>query len=278
MLSTLPVPKTVRDVQAFLDFINLYAEFIPISTHLKAPLYNLTIGKKGINKVSLNVDEPAIFHRLKRALCFDPQLAHPDFSKQFVVHINASKFAVGDMLLQLSDDIIERPIVFFVKKLLSPKQNYSTFERECLALVSAVTHFLVYLVARPFVLRIDHTTLTWLFSKDPIASARNWIETLLEYPIVVEDIKGTENTIADVLSHFKSNAVDQILPPELANGIISYKCPVSDTDRLELRTYLLNELCADTTIARVLRCIDADCKPNADQIELNLSLQQYLDV
>ena len=55
--------------------------------------------------------------------------------------------------------------------------------------------------------------------------------------MVVEYIKGTENTIADVLSRFKGNAVDQIVPPELANGTISFPCPVSDADRLELRTY-----------------------------------------
>ena len=37
----------MRDVQSFLGFINFYAEFIPNSTHLTAPLYNLTVGKKG---------------------------------------------------------------------------------------------------------------------------------------------------------------------------------------------------------------------------------------
>ena len=113
---------------------------------------------------------------------------------------------------------------------MSPQQNYSTFERECLAIVAAVTQFCVYLLARPFVLRTDHKALTWLFSNKPKASARisSWIATLLEYPIVVEYIKGTENTIADVLSRFTRHAVDQMVPPELANGTISFVCPVSD--------------------------------------------------
>ena len=80
---------------------------------------------------------------------------------------------------------------------------------------------------------------------------------MLEYPIVVEYIRGTKNTIADVLSRFKGHAVDQVVPPELANGTISFTCPASDADRLELRTHLLNEQRADPTIARVMRCIDA---------------------
>ena len=115
VLSTWQVPETVRDFQSFLGFINFYGEFIPNSTHLTALLYNLTVGKKGTDKVSLNADELAGFQSLKRALCSGPQLAHPDLSKQFVVHTGASKFAVGVVLFQRSDDGIESPIFYFLR-------------------------------------------------------------------------------------------------------------------------------------------------------------------
>ena len=81
-----------------------------------------------------------------------------------------------------------------------------------------------------------------------------------------------------MLLRFKGHAVDQIVPPELANETISFACPASDTHRLELRTQWLNEQRVDPRIARVMRCIDAVCKPDADELELNPSLQQYLDV
>ena len=68
VLSTWPVPDTVRDVQSFLRFINFYGELIPNSSHLTAPLYSLTVGKKGTDKVTLNADELAVFQSLKRAL------------------------------------------------------------------------------------------------------------------------------------------------------------------------------------------------------------------
>ena len=113
VLSTWPVPETVRDVQSFYGYINFYGEFIPNSTHLTEPLYSLTIGKKGTVKVTLNADELAVFQSLKRALCSDPQLAHPDLSKQFVVYTDASKYPVGAVLLQRSDDGIEHHIYFF---------------------------------------------------------------------------------------------------------------------------------------------------------------------
>ena len=103
------------------------------------------------------------------------------------MHTDASKFAVGAVLLQRSDDGIEHPISFFSKKLLSPQQNYSTFERECLVIVVAVTLSRVYLLARPFVLLTNHKSLTLLLSTEPTAIARisSWIATVLEYPIVV---------------------------------------------------------------------------------------------
>ena len=270
----------MRDVQSFLGFIPIYGEFISNSTHLTAPLYHRTVGKKGTDKVSLNADELAVFQSLKPGLCSNPQLTHPDLLKQFVVHTDASKYAVGAVLVQRSNDNIERLISFYLKKLLSPQLNYSMFERECLAIVAAITHLRVYLLARPFVRRTDHKALTWLFSKEPKAIARisSWIARLLEYSMVVEYIKGTENTNADVLSRFKNYVVDQIVPPALANGTISFACPASEADRLELTTNWLNEQRGDLTTSRVMRCIDAVFKPDADELELNPYHQQYLDV
>ena len=90
--------------------------------------------------------------------------------------------------------------------------------------------------------------------------------------MVVEYIKGTENTIADVLSRFKGHAVDKNVPPELANGTISCACP-SDANSLELQTHWLNEHRSDSTITRMMRCIDALCKPDAVEIELNPAFQ-----
>ena len=81
-----------------------------------------------------------------------------------------------------------------------------------------------------------------------------------------------------MLSRFKGHAVDKIVPPELANSTILFACPASDADLLELRIHWINEQRADPTIARVMHCFEAFCKPDADELELNPSFQQYLDV
>ena len=46
VLSTWPVPATVRDVQSFLGFVNFFGDYIACSTRLTAPLYALTAGRK----------------------------------------------------------------------------------------------------------------------------------------------------------------------------------------------------------------------------------------
>ena len=175
---------------------------------------------------------------------------------------------------------MERPISFFSKKLSAPQQNYSTFESECLAVVAAAQHFRVYLLGRPFILRTDHKALSWLFSKEPKGSARvsGSIATLMEYPIQIEYLKGSENTIADILSRLTGHAVDQIVPNELAWGIPTYACPVDDADCLELRTHWLNEQRADPTISRVSHHVVAKTKPDDDEIQLNPALQLYVKV
>ena len=202
VLAEWPVPTTVRKMQSFLAFINFNGDFIACSKELTAPLYDLTAASKGEDQIQLNRDKNKAFAEIKRRLCAAPQLAHPDLEKPFVLYTDASTIAVGAVPLQQDTNGIERPVSFFSKKLSSAQRNYSTFKRECLAVMCALEHFRVYLLGRKFCLRTDHRALAWLYSKEPKASARisGWLATLTEYPIVIEYVRGAENSIADALS------------------------------------------------------------------------------
>ena len=219
VLATWPVPTDVRALQAFLGFVNFYGDFIRIRRISAIPFTSSPLAAKARIQYQLDEADLDAFNELKRRLCTQPHLAHPDLTKPFIVHTDASKFAIGAVLLQRSDSGVERPISFFSKKLSSPQQNYSTYERECLAVVAALEHFRVYLLGHPFRLRTDHKALKWLFSKEPKASPRvsGWIATLMEYPVVIEYICGTENTIADILSRLSGHAVDDVVHPALAS-------------------------------------------------------------
>ena len=82
----------------------------------------------------------------------------------------------------------------------------------------ALEHFRFYLLGRKFRLQTDHRALAWLYSKEPKASARisGWLETLTEYPIVIEYVRVTENSIVDALSRLDHVALDSEVPSDLA--------------------------------------------------------------
>ena len=280
VLADWPAPTTVREIQSFLGFVNFYADFIDNSTELTSQLYDLTTGKKGEESVQMSAENLTAFEEIKRRLCAAPRLAHPDLERPFTLYTDASKIEVGAVLLKRGADGIERAVSFFSKKLSSAQRNYSTFERELLAVICALEHFRVYLLARKFVLRTDHRALQWLFSKEPTASARisGWLATIMEYPIVIEYVKGTENSIADALSCLDSNAVDNEIPAELARGVPSFACPAAEIDRLDARTDWLAEQRADRTISFVADLFRRSERPTPEDLENDPQLKSYVEV
>ena len=192
MLADWPLSTTVRELQSFLGFGNFYSDFIDEQTALTSSLYDMTATRKGTEPVHFTREDIERFSELKRRLCAAPRLAHPNLEAPFTLYTDALKIAVGAVLLQRDTAGVERPISFFSKKLSSAQRNYFTFERECLAVVCALEHFRVYLLARSFRLRTDHRALQWLFSREPKASARisEWLAKFIEYPMKIEYVRG----------------------------------------------------------------------------------------
>ena len=64
----------------------------------------------------------------------EPILQYPDFSKPFVLTTDASNFAIGAVLSQgkIGSDL---PIAYASRALNASETNYSTIEKELLAIV-----------------------------------------------------------------------------------------------------------------------------------------------
>ena len=90
-----------------------------------------------------------------------PILAYPDFKHSFTIATDASGSALGAVLSQEVEGE-EKVIAFWSRQLNKAEQNYSTVEREVLAVVAAIKEFFPYLYGRLFILLTDHNPLTSL--------------------------------------------------------------------------------------------------------------------
>ena len=90
-----------------------------------------------------------------------PILAYPQFDVPFVVQTDASAHAVGGVLSQVQDGK-ERAIAYWSQQLKKFERNYSTIEREALAVVGAIKESYPYLYGFAFQLHTDHNPLVSL--------------------------------------------------------------------------------------------------------------------
>ncbi|RVW58283.1 Retrovirus-related Pol polyprotein from transposon 17.6 [Vitis vinifera] len=87
------------------------------------------------------------------------------------------------------------------KTLNEVQRNYTTIEKELLAVVFALDKFHAYLVGSFIVVFTDHSTLKYLLTKqDAKLRLIKWILLLQEFNLQIKDKKGVENVVADHLS------------------------------------------------------------------------------
>ncbi|GFX69673.1 retrovirus-related Pol polyprotein from transposon opus [Trichonephila clavipes] len=139
----IPPPKNVKQLQSFLQTCSLYRKFIANFSEIARPFSNLT-KKKAAWKWS--EEEEKAFQALKHRLVSPPILKQADFSKPFLIRTDASNYALRAVLLQGEDK--EHPVEF-ARRLLNPaERNYSTTEREALAVVCALNKFKGYMMGQ----------------------------------------------------------------------------------------------------------------------------------
>ncbi|RVW68993.1 Transposon Tf2-2 polyprotein [Vitis vinifera] len=112
---------------------------------------------------------------------------------------DASNFAIGAVLGQKEDG---KPyVISYARKTLNEAQrNYTTTEKELLAVVFALDKFHAYLVGSFIVVFTDHLAFKYLLTKqDAKARMIRWILLLQEFNLQIKDKKGVENVVADHL-------------------------------------------------------------------------------
>ena len=88
-----------------------------------------------------------------------PILIGVDWKLEFHVHTDASDIADGAMLDQNPTGKTDQPIAYASRFISKAKKNYTTTEKEALAMVYAVNKFCHYLVRNKFIFYVDHLAL-----------------------------------------------------------------------------------------------------------------------
>ncbi|RDX68634.1 Retrovirus-related Pol polyprotein from transposon 17.6, partial [Mucuna pruriens] len=181
VITSLPNPASVREVRSFLGHAGFYRRFIKNFSRLALPLSKL-----------LQKDE------LKDRLTSAPILQAPNWDLLFELMCDASNSTLGVVLGQRAG------VGQYASRTMdSAQKNYTTTEKELLAIMFALDKFHSYLLGSKIIVFSDHVALRYLLKK-PDAKPRliRWMLLLQEFDLEIRDKKGVENSMADHLNEF----------------------------------------------------------------------------
>ena len=137
-------PTTKVQCRAWHGLASYYRKFIDKFAKKMKPLTEFMNSKKHFPKGGLPPEVKACIILIKEYLTSEPILLHhPDFSKPFTVHTDASGAALGATLCQETDGK-ERVVMYLSRALREHEKNYIIYELEALAVVWALS------VVRPY--------------------------------------------------------------------------------------------------------------------------------
>ncbi|GJX95286.1 reverse transcriptase domain-containing protein [Tanacetum coccineum] len=213
VIAKLPHPTTVKGIRSFLGHAGFYRRFIQDFSKISRPMTHLL--EKNTPFI-FSDDCIRAFQTLKDRLTEAPILIAPNWDLPFELMCDASDFAIGAVLGQRHEKHF-RPIHYASKTLIEAQTNYTTTEKELLAIVYAFEKFRSYLIMNKSIVHTDHSALKYLFAKkDAKARLLLWVLLLQEFDFKVIDTKGAENLAADHLSRLE-NPYENVHDPKEIN-------------------------------------------------------------
>ena len=206
-------PANVSEVRQLLGLLGYHRRHIEGFSKIAKPLSDLLVipdGKMKSKKERSGKEEvkwteecrEALDHLVK-VITTAPILAYADFSKDFILHTDASTKGLGAILYQKGDDDNMKVIGYASRTLRKAEMNYHPTKLEFLALKWSVTEsFRDYLAyTNLFDIYTDNNPLVYVMQANKLnAFADRWVSELAEFNFAIHYRPGKVNLDADCLS------------------------------------------------------------------------------
>ena len=206
IIKTLLPPTTVKGIRSFLGHAGFYRRFIKDFSKIAKPLCRLLE-----KDTKFNFDEAyqSSFEEIKSRLVEAPIMAKPYWNNEFEIMCDASDYAMGAVLGQKTNKMF-RAIYYASKTFNEGQENYSTTEKEMLAMEFACEKFRPYILGSHVIIHTDYAAIKYLMAKKE-AKPRliKWILLLQEFDLEIKDRKGCDNVIVDHLSKIENTIVKE---------------------------------------------------------------------
>ncbi|KAI3655708.1 hypothetical protein MP638_004514, partial [Amoeboaphelidium occidentale] len=196
-ITNFPAPTCASEVRQFHGLLRWVSDHIPKLSTTIEPLMKLV--RKNVMFHWTDTEQKA-FELMKEAVAKNIELTLPNLDQDFILMTDASDFGVGAVLMQLQGE--EEVIIAFASKSLnSAERNYAVHDKEMLGIFWAVKHFRTYLEGRNTTVRTDHASLKYILTQPNLSRRQTrWLEFLGQFDLDIEYIKGSTNTLADLMS------------------------------------------------------------------------------
>ena len=253
-----PTPTSLKQVQGFIGFCNLYRRFIKDFSKIVRPMMKLT------QKDTLFEWSPACqssFDSLKEKITSAPVLRHYDRSRKAVLETDSSDYVNGGVLSQEDDEGDLHPVAFYSKNMLPAECNYEIYDKELLAIIRCFEHWRPELESTDIPIEVvtDHKGLEYFMSTKELSRRQaRWSEKLADYNFKIRYRPGRKNERADALTRMPGST-----PASQDDARVKYQHQTILTpDRLDIAPVeLSNDIKEDSVYQEVLKAnkLDEGC-------------------
>jgi len=195
-----PTPSNIKELKSFLSIGNYCSQFAPHLATISSPLTAM-VGST-VNWDWTHIHQKS-FKLIKQTLSADlaVRLLASERTEPIFLVTDTSLIGTGAWVGQGPSVSKIRPAAFHSRKFNSAKSNYSTFDKELLAIVDALEHFRPVLSGCRFMMLTDHKLLV-AFPKQTELLGRQarWQNMINHFMCTIQYIDGYKNVIADAFS------------------------------------------------------------------------------